>query len=285
MPFTTCGFCASSCSPGHCRFFSAEIARNSLAKTASLTVSFSGNFNVFHGTGTDQKSRACQAEMRGAREKHHVSTGTLGTQIKPTPAEAYRVHLEWALSRLDRWGNPISFSGAATKLNEQQLDSPMGGHWSWRTVRDMAQRLGFSSRLGYVPTDVLQARAQAIFAQHPESTAQQLIAKLSLGYAVGIVRAGAVARRCRESAAKHSWAQRRIQWPVDRHTVTRIRISEIWKRHPEFSGRQVIEKLGTEHRVRLPWVQKILSDCWKASARHNAEQQRIGRRNVRSSRR
>jgi DNA invertase Pin-like site-specific DNA recombinase len=33
-------------------------------------------------------------------------------------AEAYRVHLEWALSRLDRWGNPISFSGAATKLNE-----------------------------------------------------------------------------------------------------------------------------------------------------------------------
>jgi hypothetical protein len=67
--------------------------------------------------------------------------------------------------------------------------------------------------------------------------------------------------------------------------VTRIRISEIWKRRPEFTGRQVIEKLGTEHRVRLPWVQKILSDCWKASARHNAEQQRIGRRNVRSSRR
>jgi hypothetical protein len=30
--------------------FSAEIARNSLAKTASLTVFFSGNFNVFHGT-------------------------------------------------------------------------------------------------------------------------------------------------------------------------------------------------------------------------------------------
>jgi hypothetical protein len=66
--------------------FSAEIARNSLAKTASLTVFFSGNFNVFHGTGTDQKSMTCQAEMRGAREKHHVSTGTLGTQIKPTPA-------------------------------------------------------------------------------------------------------------------------------------------------------------------------------------------------------
>jgi hypothetical protein len=33
--------------------FSAEIAHNSLAKTASLTVFFSGNFNVFHGTGTE----------------------------------------------------------------------------------------------------------------------------------------------------------------------------------------------------------------------------------------
>ncbi len=193
-------------------------------------------------------------------------------------AEAYRVHLEWALSNLDRWGNPISFSGAATKLNEQGLPSPMSGRWSWRTVRDIALRLGFSSRVAYVPTDVLQARAHAVFKQHPESTAQQLVAKLDLGSSVGIARAGAVARRCRELAAKYSWAQRQMRWPVDRHTVTRIRISEIWKRHPEFSGKQVMRKLGPDHPVRLQWIQKILSDCWQASSRHSAEQRRIGRR-------
>jgi hypothetical protein len=36
--------------------FFAEIARNAIAKTASLTALFSGNFTVFHGTGTEPKS-------------------------------------------------------------------------------------------------------------------------------------------------------------------------------------------------------------------------------------
>jgi hypothetical protein len=65
--------------------FPAEIARNSPAKTASLTAFFSGNFNVFHGTGTEPQSMACKDDMRVSRQKHHVSSGTLGMQIKPTP--------------------------------------------------------------------------------------------------------------------------------------------------------------------------------------------------------
>ena len=92
-------------------------------------------------------------------------------------AEAYRVHIEWALAQRDRWGSPISFSGAAKKLNGEQLPSPMGGGWSWRTVRDIAFRLGFSDRVAYVRVDELQARVHAAFKQHPGWTAQELIAE------------------------------------------------------------------------------------------------------------
>src|SRR5579872_5037869 len=68
---------------------------------------------------------------------------TKGFPQAPAVAEGYRVHIEWALGNRDRRGAPISFSGAAEKLNEQHPPSPMGGRWSWRTVRDIARRLGF----------------------------------------------------------------------------------------------------------------------------------------------
>src|SRR5271165_6490900 len=45
-------------------------------------------------------------------------------------AQAYRVHIEWALRQLDRFGRPVSRNGAADKLNELHLESPMGGRWS-----------------------------------------------------------------------------------------------------------------------------------------------------------
>lgn len=60
-------------------------------------------------------------------------------------AEAYRVHVEWALSQRDRYGNPISFGGAAQKLNAENLPSPMGGQWSWGTFR--AMRSGWDSNI------------------------------------------------------------------------------------------------------------------------------------------
>jgi DNA invertase Pin-like site-specific DNA recombinase len=193
-------------------------------------------------------------------------------------AEAYRIHIEWALNQPGRWGMPISFNAAAVKLNAQHLPSPMGGRWSSTSVRDVACRLGLRDRPAYLPTEVLQARARAIWKQHPGSTTQQVISKMGPEFPVGIVRAWTVVRRCRESAAENSWAQRKIEWPVDRRTVARIRISAIWKRHPEFTAKQVIRKLGPNHPVRLRWVQKVLSDCWQASDRHTAEQRRIGRR-------
>jgi DNA invertase Pin-like site-specific DNA recombinase len=193
-------------------------------------------------------------------------------------AEAYRVHIEWALSHNGKWGGPISFGAAAEKLNEQRLPSPRGGRWNSRSVRDIARRLELPDRAAYVPTEVLQARVQAIWTRHPGWTTQQLIARLGPEYPVGLVRAMAVVKRCRASAAKNSWAHRQISWPLDRKTMARIRISEIWRRHPEFSGNRVIKELGPQHSVRLQWVQGILSDCWQASGRHSPAQQHVGRR-------
>jgi AraC-like DNA-binding protein len=193
-------------------------------------------------------------------------------------AEAYRVHIEWALAQRDRWGSPVSFSGAAGKLNGEQLRSPMGGRWSWRTVRDIAFRLGFSDRVGFVRGHELQARVNVVFKQHPGWTAQQLIEKCGFEYSVGIVRASAAARRARESLARNHWTSRRLNWPVDRYTVTRTRISEIWKRHPQWSAREVIERLKPGNPVRRQWVQKMLADCFRASARLTTKERRIGRR-------
>jgi DNA invertase Pin-like site-specific DNA recombinase len=208
------------------------------------------------------RSRAAAAQRQAAMER----------------AEAYRVHIEWALSNPGRGGNPITFHRAAENLNEQHLPSPMGGSWSSTSVRSLALRLGLRDRWAYVPTDVLEARVHASFKQHPGWTAQQLVASLGLEYCVGIVRAMAVVRRARESVAKKNSTQQLLGWPVDRFTVTRIRISEIWKRHPDFSAGRVIERLGPEHSVRLQWVQKILADCYRSSARLTAEERRIGRR-------
>ena len=193
-------------------------------------------------------------------------------------AEAHRVHIEWALNNRDRYGNPISFSGAAEKLNEQSLPSPRGGRWSWRTVRDIALRLGFHHRTAWVATDELQARVNFAFTQHPGWTAQRIVANSGIECSVGIVRASAAVKRSRESVAKNHWAQQRLGWPLDRYTVSRICISEIWKRHPELPAREVIGRLGPKHSVRLQWVQKILNDCFQSSARLSAEQRRVGRR-------
>jgi len=193
-------------------------------------------------------------------------------------AEAYRVHVEWAVGHNGKWGGPISFGAAAVKLNEQHLASPMGGRWNSRSVRDIARRLELPDRAGYVPTEVLQARVHAIWKQVPGCTTQQLIARLGSEYPVGLVRAMAAVHRCRASAARTSWAYRQMDWPLDRKTTARIRISEISKRHPDLTGEQVIRKLGPGHSVRLQWALKILSDLWQASGKHNARQRRVGRR-------
>src|ERR1017187_5634009 len=52
----------------------------------------------------------------------------------------------------------------------------------------------------------------------------------------------------------------------------------LWKKHPEFTAKQVIEKLGPKPFMTVKWVQQIMKECWRASARHSPKQWRKGRR-------
>ena len=57
-------------------------------------------------------------------------------------AEAYRLHVEWALRQPGIRGRSISLQRAADKLNERNVESPRGGRWSGVQVKRMGNRLG-----------------------------------------------------------------------------------------------------------------------------------------------
>jgi len=80
------------------------------------------------------------------------------------------------------------------------------------------------------------------------------------------------------AVAKRSRVHALVGWRLDNRTSTRLQIAAIWKRRPEISGREVAERLGAEALTPVKWIQKILRDCWCASARHSQKQLRFGRR-------
>ena len=194
-------------------------------------------------------------------------------------AEAYRVHIEWALRQPGRYGRPITINAAAARLNERQVESPMGGRWTSTNFGNMACRLGLRHRPFRLPREVLQARVRAIWKQHPDCTAKQVVANLRPEYPpLGTGLVWVLLRNCRRAAATHSPAQRQIGWQLDHRTPARISIGAMWQRHPEFTANRVIKNLGLEGSASVPWVQKILRDCWLAAARRSPAQRRKGRR-------
>ena len=194
-------------------------------------------------------------------------------------AEAYRVHIEWALSQSGLNGNPITFRGAGERLNALQFPSPMGGRWQSGNVADIAIRLKLRTRPVRVPRETLQERVNAIWKAHPTCTGQQVVAMLKPQHCICLARAWGFLRTCREKAANGSPdINRRTGWQIDRYTATRIRISAIFTRAPQLTAKQVIRKLGSEPSVGIPWVQKIMRECRLASGRQGAEQRHVGRR-------
>ena len=192
-------------------------------------------------------------------------------------AEAYRMHVEWALQQPGKSGRP-SLSAAADRLNERGVASPMGGTWCERSVGNIASRLGLHHPSARVPREVLRADVHAIWKQHPDCDAKQVVQSLSRERPMSEKRAREFLRGFRMAVARHSPTQRRMGWPIDRHTAARVQISAIWKRHPEFTAKRVISTLGSERTLCVQRVQKVLRECWRASARHSREQRRIGRR-------
>jgi DNA invertase Pin-like site-specific DNA recombinase len=193
-------------------------------------------------------------------------------------AEAYRMHIEWALRQPGTKGRPISFHAAADKLNDRNIESSTGARWTGQQLQRMALRLGLHHPPGRLLWEMARAKVHAIWRENPEVTAKQVIATLGREDRLGISRAWALLRDCRKAAAKRSRAHRQVGWYLDGRTAARIRVSAIWKRHPEFTAKQVIRKLGPEGHVRVRWVQQIMNECWRASARHSPKQWRIGRR-------
>src|SRR5277367_5255365 len=104
-------------------------------------------------------------------------------------AEAHRIHIEWALGQRGIDGKPITFRGAGEKLNELQIPSPMGGRWSSMNVADIAVRLKLREKPIRISRQVLQARVDAIWKQHPDSTGQQVVELLKTDYPLCIARA------------------------------------------------------------------------------------------------
>jgi DNA invertase Pin-like site-specific DNA recombinase len=196
-------------------------------------------------------------------------------------AEAYRMHIEWALRQPpQRKGWPRSVNGAAQGLNERGVASPMGGRWCGIGVRNMALRLGLAVPPSVrVSREVLWASARAVLKEHPDFTTDQLMAAVRNEHPIGTVRALEVLRSFRRSIAGRSRLQKRLRWPLDRRLATRVRITAIWKRHPDYTAQQVIRTLGpVGHSVNVPWVQRILKRCWLVSAARSPKQVRIGRR-------
>lgn len=217
----------------------------------------------------ERKGQKFGLEMRPKAERLRVAALGRAACAKAAMerAEAYRMHVEWALRQLDVDGRPITFCAAAKKLNERNIESPMGGRWQGSQLQRMAPRLGLIHPLGSLRGEEARARVEAIRKQHPEITGRQVIARLGLKHLLGIGRARGLLKECQRAAAKRSPAYKKVGWWIDNRTAARIRIGAIWKRHPELTARRVLGMLGPKQALRLNWVRHILSDCRRGAAR------------------
>jgi DNA invertase Pin-like site-specific DNA recombinase len=192
-------------------------------------------------------------------------------------AQAYRMYIEWALKQPGPEGRLISFNSAAIRLNERNIETPLGGTWRGHHIQRMARRLGIDHPLARMPVGMARARVRAFYKRHPTVRADQLVATLRTPHPLWDRRAYALLKECHRDAARASPVHQRVGWRLDHRTDSRIRVGELWKRHPDLTGKQVIKKLELGSEVPLKWVQRIMNDCWKAYARPTGKRRRAGR--------
>lgn len=89
-------------------------------------------------------------------------------------ARACRVYIEWALNQPGRDGRMISFRGAAIRLNERHIKTPLGGTWRGHHIQRMARRLGIDHPLARMPVVMARARVRALYKLHPTCRADEL---------------------------------------------------------------------------------------------------------------
>jgi DNA invertase Pin-like site-specific DNA recombinase len=207
-------------------------------------------------------------------------------------AEAYCVHLEWALRQPGWLGRPISVHRAAAMLNQRNIPSPFGKRWWGATVLNMARRIGLRHPLPRTAPERAEAcRADLEWAlSQPGSYGRRPISAFAAAAKLNERNVRSPwGGRWWASTILRMWRRLGLDRPlVGRHGVVRrnvgsvrsvrVRVTEICKRHPELTAKQVIEELGSEYSVGLRRIQGIMRKCWLVSARHSPAQRRIGRR-------
>jgi hypothetical protein len=117
-------------------------------------------------------ARCSKARRRGVIAMGHAAL----RKAEAERAEAYRLHIEWAFRQPSVFGGerPISFSGAAAKLNDRNIASPMGGRWTASTLKRMGGLLGLDHPAGMVPTAAVRDRVRELWRENPEITSKQV---------------------------------------------------------------------------------------------------------------
>jgi hypothetical protein len=77
-------------------------------------------------------------------------------------AESYRMYIEWAMKQPGREGRLISFRGAAIRLNQRKVETPLGGTWRGHHTQRMARRLRIDHPLARMPETFARDRVRPI---------------------------------------------------------------------------------------------------------------------------
>jgi DNA invertase Pin-like site-specific DNA recombinase len=127
-------------------------------------------------------------------------------------AEGYRVYIEWAQKQPGRNGRLISFRGAAIRLNERNIETPLGGTWRSHHIQRMATRLGLDHPLARMPEMFARTRVAELFRLRPNLTGAQVVANMGTAHPLWIRRAYALLKECRRDAAKRSPVHNQVGW-------------------------------------------------------------------------
>jgi hypothetical protein len=165
-------------------------------------------------------------------QRHVTALGQVAIQkAAEERAEAYRLHIEWALRQPNPyryWSTgPISYRAPAKKLNDRNIQSPMGRLWTGKALV-RGRRLGIDHPLSNVPQEVVRARVRAIWKERPEITSEQVRAIVAPVHPLGKDNAYKLLRAIRTAAANRCSVHRRLRWRIDCRTPTRIRISKVY---------------------------------------------------------
>jgi DNA invertase Pin-like site-specific DNA recombinase len=188
-----------------------------------------------------------------------------GSRAAKERAEAYRVHIEWALRQPGIKGRPITFHAAAKRLNDRNIECSQGGRWCSHQLKRMASRIGLSHPGFRIPDETVKARVREIWKEHPELTGHQIWQRLGLLRAVGLSRVRVMVKECRRTAAARSPMQRTVRWSLDTRTHLRIRVGLIWKKHPDYTAPEILARLGAGFPFGVHWVRRVVGACRRAA--------------------